>query len=333
MNLVQPNCVKFLKKIGIGFGAILALTLSLMLPAYAVSDATPVLHGIAEGTGQSGYEKSERHDQASTRPGSESITSVFLFIGDYFVLITTSLAVLYLILAFVKLIYAGDSIEEAITKQKNNIKWIMMGLVVIVLADELVFDVFFGAETGSNTQPGQGWQSVGSIQVLAREFIKETAGLYNAIELYVVYLAVLVIIISGFRMIAQSSNEEATTAAKKHVFVAAVGLVIIGLSEGLVYLVYPAEDKPFDTAGFFEMLANITLFITSFISFLAVSVMAYGGYLYVFYYGQDDVIEKAKKVMKGAIIALVLSSLSYGIVYTAISLEPTTDKLEVVTAE
>lgn len=302
--------------------------------SFAASDANSTLKDIRNETQQPGFQQtddpySRAHPKASKRPGADSISSAFLFTADYIVLITTSLGVLYLVIAFVKLIKAGDQIDEEINKQKETIKWVIFGLILIVLADEIVLDMFFGRETGA-IQPGQGYKDVSTVKLLSKEFIKEIVGLYNAIFLYIVYIALIVVIISGFRMIVQSGQEEAVTSAKKHIFMAMLGLVILGMAEALVFVFYPQPDQSFDIARMFELIVNIITFAISFVVFLAVGVIMYAGYLYVFYYGQDDMIEKAKKVLKGAIFALIVSSLAYGIVYTAISLQHTTTELEVI---
>ncbi|OGJ50840.1 hypothetical protein A2229_05040 [Candidatus Peregrinibacteria bacterium RIFOXYA2_FULL_33_7] len=296
---------------------------------FAQSSATKSLQNLGKGTEQSNFAKSESHPESSRRTGVQSISSVFLNIGDYFIYVTSSIAVLYLIIAGVKILSSGDQIEDEITKQKKNVFGVIMGLIVIVLADEIVFDIFFGkVNAGGPSYPGEAYNDTGSVELVAKAFGEEVAGIYNAVEMFVVYGAILAIIISGFRMVAESSSDEAQTNAKKHLFAAAAGLILIGLAEGLVYIFYPSPDEDIRIDRAFEIIINITQFITGIIALVSVSALIYAGYLYIFFYGQDDMIDKSKKIIKTVIYGLILVTFAYAIVYTFITLQHNPQEIE-----
>lgn len=313
---------------------VILFILTILLSGHALVQAasdlpSDIVGGVQSAGGKSGLPsyapgapqtQGKPHPKSSYYSGATELTSVILYTVDFLKYVIAPLAVFYLIIASIKLITAGNKIDEVVTSEKESIQWVILGLMTIFVANTLVYDVFFGAEGDvlSDTDLSQDYAITGANNI---------RGLYNMVRLIIPFIAVLVIIVSGFRLIVQSYDEEAAKSARGHIIWAIVGLVFIGLAELLVEIFFPyfpeETDRDFfvDTEKLTELILSITNFTVGFITTVAVAAMSYAGYLYVAFFGQDNMVEKAKKIIKGAIIAILIAGGAFAFVKTFIVLK------------
>lgn len=291
-------------------GAMMTLT----VPAFA-QDFSEFLKPIGEQTNLPGFEAA--HFEASVEPGATSITSAILYTVDLLKYLLGSIAVIIIIAAGVRLITAGKNIDDIAPKMKDNIKYALIGLVVIFMADVMVKTVFFG-------EYGEVFKSESDIKLAAEAGAEQIRGLYNFLQIFVASLAILFIIFSAFRLIIQAHNEEVLTKTKKHLIWAVAGLMLVGVSELIVKdIIFPQQgDRLPDVARAIQLIVSITNFVSGFVATVCVTMLMYGGYLYVTAFGKDDQTGKAKKVIIGAIIGLIIALAAFAVVNTVIKLEP-----------
>src|SRR3989338_9474718 len=86
------------------------------------------------------------HADASTREGAKNITSAIFFVVDFMKYVLGAIAVLMTIINAVQMITAGKDAEDQLTKQKSFMKYSIMGLIVVFVADEAIKSAFFGQE-------------------------------------------------------------------------------------------------------------------------------------------------------------------------------------------
>ena len=70
------------------------------------------------------------------------------------------------------------------------------------------------------------------------------------------------------------------------------------------------------------MIKDFTNFASAFVGITAFIAGIYGGYLYVTAVGNEDKTQKAKKVLTGAVIAIVLAVGAFALVNTLIQFTP-----------
>ncbi len=289
---------------------------------------TGVLEG-AKGTGLPGYcpgcsskDGSKPHELSSYYSGATELTSIFLYAVDFLKYIIGAIAVLYIVISSIKLISAGYKVDEVITQEKETLKWIMIGLLVVFVADKLVFDVFFGQE-------GEVLQDQDTATDFALSGSQLIRGLYNFLLIFISYIAVLGIVINGVRIVIFAFDSETLKNAMKYIIWCMAALVFVGLAELIVKIVFPYfppesadEERDFfiDTGTAKKTLAMMTGYLASFIGIMSVAAMTYAGYLYVAFFGQDDYLEKAKKIIKNALYGIIIAGGAYGIVATFTSL-------------
>ena len=256
------------------------------------------------------------HAQASYAPGASGITSAIFIAVDLLKYLLGTVAVVVIIASGLRLLTSARQVEEVATQQKENLKYAVIGLLIIIVADVMVKQVFFGEQ-------GEVFRSQADAQLAAERGTEQLEGLYNFFQIFVGVVAILMIVISGVRMVASGGNEETMSSSKKSIMWAVVGIVLIGISELLVKdIIFPNQGSTLpDTQQAAALIVSITNFISGFVATAAVIAFMYGGYLYVIAAGREDQAGKAKKVFLGATIGLLLALAAFAIVNTFISLD------------
>lgn len=254
------------------------------------------------------------HQLSSVEPGADSITSIIFFALDFFKYLIGGIAVIYMIISGLKLITAAKKIDEVSEKEKENLKYIVYGLILIIIADELVTKVFFG-------QYGECISSATNAKDCAQVGGSLIQGIYNFILAMMATVAVFVLVISAFRLITSYGEEETISKQKKRIMMAIIGLLVSGVGEFVVKGIVFREGgtQSIDVAAAQKLVFSLTNFVAAFIGAGAFLMLFYGGYLYVVSAGNEEGTAKAKKIIIGAVIGILIAFAAYGIV-TSISL-------------
>ncbi len=275
-----------------------------------------LLPGFGSGADQGG----PAHSNASYQPGASGITSALFFIIDLLKYGMATIAVMVIIASGVRLVTAGRMIDEISGPQKENMKYAAIGLVVIMIADTLVKNVFFGEQ-------GEVFRSEADAQLAAERGSEELRGIYSFIGYALGTLAILMIVIAGVRLVTSAGNEEVVTKQKKQVGYAVAGLILVGISELLVKdIIFPQQGSQLsDVNRARELIVQMTNFLSSFIATVAIAMFMYGGFLYVVDTGKEEQTAKAKKVFAGAAIGLIVALAAFAIVNTFVKFETPAD--------
>jgi len=257
------------------------------------------------------------HGQAIQKAGALNITSAVFFVFDMLKFLIGGIAVIMVVKAGFRLVIARKKIDEIWPKQKEHFIMIAVGFVLIMIADIIVKRVFFGVE-------GEVFDSESSAQIAAGAGTAQLKGMYNAAFILVGVLAIFMLIIAGFRLLTSAGNEEAQTKAKKQITWIIGGLFVVGIAEFVVQdFIFPDQGSKIPSAQKgIKLIKDFTNFAAAFISISAFIASIYGGYLYVAATGNEEKTSKAKKVLLGAVIALVLGLGAFALVNAVITLEP-----------
>lgn len=252
---------------------------------------------------------------SSTAPGADAITSIIFFAIDFLKYLIGAIAVVYVIVSGIKLIVSGKKVDEVSEKEKENLKYIIYGLILIITADELVTKVFFGdyGECLASASNAKDCAHVGGTLI---------QGIYGLVLAVLASVSIFILVLAAFRMVTAYGNEETITKEKKRIVMAVVGLLVAGIGEFVVKgIVFPENGtKGIDAAAAQNLVANFTNFIAAFIGVGAFLMFFYGGYLYVVSAGNEEQTGKAKKIMVGAVIGIVIALGAFGIVATVTTL-------------
>lgn len=258
------------------------------------------------------------HFDASYETGASNITSALLFVVDLIKYFIATVAVVVIIISGIKLVTAGNSIDEVSKNEIENIKYALIGLVVIAVADVMVKEVFFG-------EYGEVLRSEADAELGAQRGSGLLKSLYDLFKYFGGAIAILMIVYAGIRLLISGGKEEVSTKMKNVIMWAVIGLVLLVLGEYVIKVViYPSHGEQLSDVGkASELIVMITNFVSGFVATIAVAMYMYAGFLYVISgAGNDSNIEKAKKVVIGASIGLFLALGAFAIANTLIAIEP-----------
>jgi hypothetical protein len=254
------------------------------------------------------------HADQNYHAGASQLTSVIYFALDFLKYILGSIAVLMMVISGIKLVIAARGVAETMNREKETLRYASSGLMIILIADQFIKNVFFGQE-------GEVYRTATDMQMAAEKSNQLAAGIGNLLKIFIPSVAVLFFIIAGVRMILSQGNQEAMNKAKTQMTWSVAGLVVAGLAELVVTtIIYPNNGQQLsDTHIFALLMIRITNFVTGFMSTIAVSMIIYAGYIYVVSMGGDGVA-KAKKIVTGAVIGLLIAMAAFALVNTFVKI-------------
>lgn len=257
------------------------------------------------------------HPSSAVDPGADIITTVIFRVIDFMKYLIGGVAVIYMIISGIKLITASKKIDEVSEKEKENLKFIIYGLILIVIADELITKVFFG-------DYGECIASASNAAECAKLGGGLIKGIYSFILAIMASLAIFVLILSAFRLITSAGEEENIAKQKKRIAMAIVGILVAAVGEfAIKEVIFPsAGTKGIDAEKAQKLVYSFTNFIAAFIGAASFAMLFYGGYLYVASFGNEEQTGKAKKIIIGAVIGIVIALAAFGIVVTLTSFSP-----------
>jgi len=201
------------------------------------------------------------------------------------------------------------------------------------MADMAVKSVFFGEEGELFDERGTYLETYLTSERGGLEFFR---GILGFVNLFVAAVAVLVLVVRGFKLIVSGGDEESMGKAKKHILYAIIGIVVVGISEVVVRgIIFPAkyEDVEYkggqndlqmiDVGKANEVIIDLTSYMASFISILAFLALFFAGYKYVISGGNEEAAQSVKKTIISAVIAIFLALGAFAIVNTLMDVAET----------
>jgi len=247
--------------------------------------------------------------------GADIIVAALQRFLDFFKLIITPVAILFIVVMGIRMVTAGKDNEEVLTQSKNFISYALQGLIVIFMADSLI-SVFFGAE-GEVLRGGESG---------AQEFGRRTStlfqGVYGLVEMVIGSIAVFMLVTAGMRYVIGSASDDQVGKAKKQITWALIGLFVVGVSEFAVKkILFQDQGTKLGLEEAKQLLVQVTNFTAGTIGTLSFIFLLYAGYLYTIGVQNEDNVVKAKKIILGAFIGIVLALAAFAIVNTVVGLD------------
>lgn len=256
------------------------------------------------------------NENAVQQDGLDNLTGIIYTVIDIIKYVVGILASLAIMISLVQLITAGaEKSEEEYGKVKDNIMYAIISVIVIIAIEFFFQRVFVvGSETFlDSTTAAQRFATIGA---------GELRGIYNFISAAIGTIAVFMIVIAGFRMVANAGNEEAEGKLKTQVIYSVLGLILVALSEFVVKdIVFVNGGTSFNLDTGLRLIVTMTNFISGFIGFLAFLSFIYAGYLYVVSGVAEDNTEKVKNIFKAGVIGIVVAASAFAVVNTVIRLD------------
>lgn len=224
------------------------------------------------------------------------------------------LAVIWIVISGIRMVMAQGE-ESVITEQKQSITYALIGLVAIILIERMV-DLLLGA-------PGE----YRVVLEPTDAFNLEVYGVVSYIKAIVGIVAIFFIVISGIQTVFAEGEEEAITKQRRSVLWIIVGLILIAIDKIIVenlFIQPVTQDDQLSVANvtsLINVVGRVLTFALGFVGLIAFGMLIYGAASMVANYGDEEMVEKGKKIIKNAIIGIIIAISAFTLVATLIGFQ------------
>jgi len=256
--------------------------------------------------------------------GLQKAYNLVFEIAHNFRYVIGGIAILMMVISGIRLVLSGNE-EETANKQKTNLLWGVIGLVLIAIAGPIaeILDMQNGGFLSSEQE----------IAYRASLFDRQALIIITFIKYIVGSVAVLFLIRSGAKLVLAGDSDEVLNMEKKNIMSGVFALFLIILSDVIIkqvlFKVDPDQSSysssgqeavvTFDTSRGVQEIVGITNFIVTWAAPFAVLALVIGGIMYLTAFGEQEQMDKAKKIIFNATIALVIIYGAFALVSTFIS--------------
>ncbi|MBP7670754.1 hypothetical protein KA119_00480 [Candidatus Gracilibacteria bacterium] len=217
---------------------------------------------------------------------------------------------------------SGGENEDTITNAKKGLTMAVLAFVIISMSEDVaqIFDMSEGTLLQNPQQILQRVHLFDSQVELGITFIKYIIGI----------VAVLGLVRAGSVFIIGGANEEKQTEARNIIIFTAAAFAIIFAGEIFIDKVFYKVNREIysgitgvhpqlDAKEGVEQIVGITNFIVSFLGPVGVLALIYGAVLYATSGGEQDQMDKAKRIIVACVIGLVIIYGAFALVSTVIA--------------
>lgn len=247
--------------------------------------------------------------------GENQINSIVRSIVNIIKNLIGGLAVILIIINAMQMIFAGGD-ESIIKEKKQGILYAVIGLIIILVLDQIIKFVYGTPLTAI----GGG----GLMDMRNEGFSDEVYGIVSFIKAVIGSIAVFMIVISGIRMVTAQGEEEEIKKQKASIGWVAIGVIIILINKIIIdnIFIIPTQNSDQISGGnvfnIINLLGNITKFGLGFVGIVALGFLIYGAVLMIANYGNEEAVDKSKKVIKNSLIGIIIIISAYTIINTII---------------
>lgn len=246
--------------------------------------------------------------------GESQIQAVVLSVAKVIRNIIGGIAIIIIVISGIIMI-TSDGEESKITEQRRSITYAVIGLVAILLIERMVVLIYGvpGVERGLSTS-GTGISD-------------EIYGIIAFAKAVIGAVAILMIMVSGFKTITAVGEEDKITKSRKSILWVIVGIILIIVNKVIVENLYikPVANKDIiaqsNVQAIINQIGTITQFALGFVGLIAFGALIYGGASLVANFGADEMKEKAKKIILNAIIGIIVILSAYALIATVIKFQ------------
>ena len=281
-----------------------------LLRAVTIENIQAELEGIEE-LSQSDVDYITDSLQILYASGERQIGEVARAVSNVIKNLVIGLAVIWIVYAGARLLFAqGD--ESVITEQKRSLLYAGVGLVAILLVDRGI-DFLYGPAGVVRTE-----------LVQDAGFSNEIYGLVRYLKALIGTIAILFIVVSGVRMVFAFGDESTITKQRMSLLWIGVGLILIAIDQIIIRHIFIIPTQQSDqisssnVSALINLLGTVLQFILGFVGLIAFGILIYGAATMIANYGNDEMVEKSKKIIKNAIIGILVILSAYVIVATLV---------------
>lgn len=246
---------------------------------------------------------------------------IFTNLLGYAKAIIAIIAILYItIIAYRLLVQGGD--EEKVKKAKDSLVYIIIALVLVSMSQDIakIFDM----------EDHTILENPDEILKRVHLFDTQVEMIVTFIKYIIATFATLMLIRSALKMITAGGNEEETGKHKKSILFSIGGLLLIYVGDIFINRVFYKIDKTtynaqqgmdltVDTAQGVKEIVSITNAVVSFVGPVAILMLIVGAIMYVTAGGEEERMNKAKRLLTATVIGIIMIFGAFALVSTILS--------------
>lgn len=253
--------------------------------------------------------------------GQEIFETLIIEGLHYVKLIIVVMGILYITIMGYTLVTSGEN-EEDVTTAKRGLTYAIIAFVMISMSQEVaqIFDM-----------------KDHSILESPQEILKRVRLFDRRVEVVVTFIkyvigsyAVLMIVRSGFKLITAGNQEEEVTKHKASILYSGGGLLLIYIGDIFINKVFYKVDRnvysgitgvhpKVDAKAGIEQITHITNFVVSLVGPIAVMILIVGAILYATAGGEQDKMDKAKRLIMTAAVGILIIYGAFALVSTIVA--------------
>lgn len=264
----------------------------------------------------------------TTLSGQQMAVKFMQGVVNYMKVLTGIAGVGFIIYSGAKMVTAGGD-EEAIKKGTKGLMYCILAFAIVALSEEVGNIVGF-FKPGTETSTGGILKSPNEILSRVHLFDKQVEILITFIKYMIGSLAALMVVINGSRLVVGGGEEENTKKAKNGIIYALAGLVLLIVGNTFINSVFYIVDKNVYSGiegvepalnlqkGVSEII-GITNLVVTFVGPLLLLLLLVGGVMYITSAGEEESMNKAKRLITAALIGVIVIYGAFAIVSTIVS--------------
>lgn len=237
--------------------------------------------------------------------GEVGIRELIIYYARVFKNLVAVLTVLFIVIAGIRMITAGGA-EETVQKNRKSIIWLLVGLVIMQSAETFVY-VLYGYYGLYDTR-----LDAAEYAQNAREKLLEP--LLSFFLTFIAAIAVFMVVLSGMRILSSVGDEGKIKKQTSVLLGAIMGLLIILLARPIVSGIFGYERPDPQPTQIISLITQLANYIMGFTALLAIVMLIYAGILMIMHFGNDAMIQKARKIVIWALLGVALIISAYTIV-------------------
>jgi cbb3-type cytochrome oxidase subunit 3 len=216
-----------------------------------------------------------------------------------------AVAIIWLVVVAGKLMVSQGN-EENMSKYKQQFGWIILGLVVMSMAEFIGFDILNPAENDILSESGGNafWEKAQQITLF--------------FQLLIGGIMLISLAISGYKLISGGDEDEVIDNEKQFIKSFIFGFFLILLSEVIVEIFRQQDRTAIDSEALIDQgltqVVGIINFVLTFIGVAALFMLILASLYYIISFGNEDQMNRAKQTIMGSLLGVIIAVSSYAIV-------------------
>jgi len=260
--------------------------------------------------------------------------------------VVSGIALIFMGISAFKMLTAGEN-EEDISQARKNILWAAVGLILMTSIRVIVDQAIVQTEDGGiapiifaeERYEMLTLEQQADVMALSSRLNIRTEVMTHIkyFQTFVAAAAVFMLFLAGFKMVAADGNDEIISQQKKMIPWVFAGLGTILISEVFVSIFMPEDEVTKNIAGqsydtieittpgidqitsFSAQVGGVTNFVLTFSGAVAVLALVVGALYLTTAVANPEQAEKAKQIILGAVLGLVITISAYAVVNTILS--------------